>query len=267
MADNHENIVKRLRRIERQVTGIRKMQEDGRYCIDVLDQISAARAGLEATALLILEDHVNGCVREAIEDGRARRRPPSCWKPLAASPGASSMNERRRFRARGLTRTLVWLGAIALVFAPTSAALAHEGEENVPALTSVQEAIAIIRSQPELMDSISDKIGDAIESEDTDGIDIAKVKEAQKAFEDGDLAQTELLLEQAVGACPGQPVIAPGEIRSPEPISSPCPAPAHLTALDRLPVGGTARPVLVGLAALAIIAGLFLVRRTHGHAG
>ena len=45
--------------------------------------------------------------------------------------------------------------------------------------------------------------GDAIESEDTDGVDLAKVKEAQKAFEDGDLTQTELLLEQAVGACPG----------------------------------------------------------------
>jgi Metal-sensitive transcriptional repressor len=33
-------------------------------------QISAARAGLEATALLILEDHVNGCIREAIDEGK-----------------------------------------------------------------------------------------------------------------------------------------------------------------------------------------------------
>jgi DNA-binding FrmR family transcriptional regulator len=56
MGTNHDGILRRLRRIEGQVTGIRKMQEDGRYCIDVLDQISAARAGLEATALLILED-------------------------------------------------------------------------------------------------------------------------------------------------------------------------------------------------------------------
>jgi DNA-binding FrmR family transcriptional regulator len=57
-----------------QVTGIRRMQEDGRYCIDVLDQISAARAGLEATALLILEDHVNGCVREAIDEGKGEEK-------------------------------------------------------------------------------------------------------------------------------------------------------------------------------------------------
>ncbi|HEX6579673.1 MAG TPA: metal-sensitive transcriptional regulator [Actinomycetota bacterium] len=74
MKDNHESIVKRLRRIEGQVSGIRKMQESGRYCVHVLDQISAARAGLEATALLILEDHVNGCVREALDDGKGEEK-------------------------------------------------------------------------------------------------------------------------------------------------------------------------------------------------
>jgi len=50
------------------------MYEDGRYCIDVLDQVSAARAGLEAVALLILEDHVNGCVREATEGGKGEQK-------------------------------------------------------------------------------------------------------------------------------------------------------------------------------------------------
>jgi DNA-binding FrmR family transcriptional regulator len=74
MGTNHDGILRRLRRIEGQVTGIRKMQEGGRYCIDVLDQISAARAGLEATTLLILEDHVNGCVREAIEEGKGEEK-------------------------------------------------------------------------------------------------------------------------------------------------------------------------------------------------
>ena len=74
MDDNYQNIVERLRRIEGQVTGIRKMHEDGRYCIDVLDQISAARAGLEAAALLILEDHVNGCVTEAIHGGKGEEK-------------------------------------------------------------------------------------------------------------------------------------------------------------------------------------------------
>ncbi len=67
-------VVDRLRRIEGQVAGIRRMYEGGRYCIDVLDQLSAARAGLEAAALLILEDHVNGCVRDAIDGGQGQAK-------------------------------------------------------------------------------------------------------------------------------------------------------------------------------------------------
>ena len=69
-----KEVLDRLRRIEGQVAGIRRMYEDGRYCIDVLDQISAARAGLEAAALVILEDHVNGCVRDAIEGGEGQAK-------------------------------------------------------------------------------------------------------------------------------------------------------------------------------------------------
>lgn len=74
MGDHREGILKRLRRIEGQITGIRRMHEEGRYCIDVLDQISAARAGLEAVGLLILEHHVTGCVREAIDEGKGEEK-------------------------------------------------------------------------------------------------------------------------------------------------------------------------------------------------
>ncbi len=65
------DVVARLRRIEGQLSGIRRMYEEGRYCVDVLDQLSAARAGIEAAALLILEKHVDGCVRGALEEGDA----------------------------------------------------------------------------------------------------------------------------------------------------------------------------------------------------
>jgi len=166
-----------------------------------------------------------------------------------------------------LRRALLVAAAVSgLILAPTAPALAHEGEGEVPALELAQQAIAIIRSQPELMDEIEDRIADAIESEDPEGVDITKVEEAQEAFEGGDMVQTELLLEQAIGACPGQPVEDPQGIRTLPPITSPCPAPAHLTALGGSPVGGTAEPVLLGIAALVILGGLFLVRRTHGHA-
>ncbi len=69
-----EDVTRRLRRIEGQVAGIRKMYQDGRYCIDVLDQVAAARRGLEATALRILDDHVNGCVQAAVQGGEGEAK-------------------------------------------------------------------------------------------------------------------------------------------------------------------------------------------------
>jgi DNA-binding FrmR family transcriptional regulator len=59
----------RLRRIEGQVRGIAKMVEEDRYCIDVLTQVSAVKAALESVALLLLADHTEHCVTEAIRAG------------------------------------------------------------------------------------------------------------------------------------------------------------------------------------------------------
>lgn len=61
-------ILARLRRIEGQVRGVHKMVEDEKYCVDVLTQISAIVAGLRATGLVILEDHIRGCVLDAKND-------------------------------------------------------------------------------------------------------------------------------------------------------------------------------------------------------
>lgn len=69
-----EEIAKRLRRIEGQVAGIRTMHDQDRYCIEIFDQLSAARAALKAVALLLLEDHVNGCIRDALDSGEASRQ-------------------------------------------------------------------------------------------------------------------------------------------------------------------------------------------------
>jgi CsoR family transcriptional regulator, copper-sensing transcriptional repressor len=64
----------RLRRIEGQIAGIRRMYEDHRYCVDVLDQLSAARRGLQGAAQIVLEDHVNGCVADALSGGDAEEK-------------------------------------------------------------------------------------------------------------------------------------------------------------------------------------------------
>lgn len=64
-----EQIVTRLRKASGQLSGVTGMVQDGRYCIDVLDQLSAVSAAVDAIALLILSDHINACVRQAIDDG------------------------------------------------------------------------------------------------------------------------------------------------------------------------------------------------------
>ncbi len=59
----------RLRRIEGQLRGIQRMVDEDRYCIDVLTQVSAAKAALDRVALLLLQDHVEHCVADAIRSG------------------------------------------------------------------------------------------------------------------------------------------------------------------------------------------------------
>jgi CsoR family transcriptional regulator, copper-sensing transcriptional repressor len=64
-AADRAKILTRLRRIEGQVRGVARMVEEDKYCVDILTQISAAVAGLRATGLLVLEDHIRGCVISA----------------------------------------------------------------------------------------------------------------------------------------------------------------------------------------------------------
>ena len=62
-------ILARLRRIEGQVRGIHAMVEQERYCIDVLQQVSAVTRALQGVALSLLDDHLAHCVVHAVEAG------------------------------------------------------------------------------------------------------------------------------------------------------------------------------------------------------
>ena len=64
-----EKLKNRLRRIEGQVRGVQRMIEEEAYCVDVLTQISSYIAASERVASLVLKDHMDHCVREALEDG------------------------------------------------------------------------------------------------------------------------------------------------------------------------------------------------------
>ena len=67
----HPDSLKRLRKIEGQIQGIQRMLEARRYCIDVLQQVAAARRALDEVALQIMRGHISSCVSDAIrhEDG------------------------------------------------------------------------------------------------------------------------------------------------------------------------------------------------------
>jgi len=62
MDTDDKKLQDRLARVEGQVRGLRKMLEEGRTCEDVLNQLLAARSGLEQAGLLVLEKHLGDCV-------------------------------------------------------------------------------------------------------------------------------------------------------------------------------------------------------------
>jgi CsoR family transcriptional regulator, copper-sensing transcriptional repressor len=64
-----EALIKRLNRIEGQVRGVAKMITEDRYCIDILTQVSAMQSALDAVALQLLENHIHGCLQNAIQSG------------------------------------------------------------------------------------------------------------------------------------------------------------------------------------------------------
>lgn len=61
-SDRKEQLLKRLSRVEGQVRGVSKMVSDDKYCIDVLTQISAARAALDRVAVELVRDHARHCL-------------------------------------------------------------------------------------------------------------------------------------------------------------------------------------------------------------
>jgi len=61
-AESKPQLLKRLNRIEGQVRGVSKMVQEDKYCIDILTQVSAAKAALDKVALELLRDHARHCL-------------------------------------------------------------------------------------------------------------------------------------------------------------------------------------------------------------
>jgi CsoR family transcriptional regulator, copper-sensing transcriptional repressor len=69
-----DDLRRRLSRIEGQVRGVTRMVDEEKYCVDILTQIAAVQAALDRVALGVLQDHVNGCVKETVASEAGRER-------------------------------------------------------------------------------------------------------------------------------------------------------------------------------------------------
>src|SRR5688500_5393536 len=63
----HQSELPRLKRIKGQIEGIERMISDGRYCVDILIQVKAAKSALQALENSILQSHLGSCVQQALE--------------------------------------------------------------------------------------------------------------------------------------------------------------------------------------------------------
>ena len=61
------DVARRLKRIQGQVEGLTRMVDGGRYCVDVLAQVRAAEAALHAVGEIILSNHLETCVVNALQ--------------------------------------------------------------------------------------------------------------------------------------------------------------------------------------------------------
>ena len=68
--DNYQqSVVTRLNRVEGQIRGIRRMVQEPRRCVELLQQLSAAEAALNRISLAVFRFHVERCVPDGIGQG------------------------------------------------------------------------------------------------------------------------------------------------------------------------------------------------------
>ena len=68
--EEYTSLIHRLNRIEGQIRGIRGMVEKSAYCTDILMQVAAANAALNAFSKELLANHIRTCVAQDIRDGK-----------------------------------------------------------------------------------------------------------------------------------------------------------------------------------------------------
>lgn len=69
---DRQELLNRLRRIEGQARGLQRLVDEEAYCLDLLQQVQALTAAADQVGLLLLEDHIAGCLAHAIDSGQGQ---------------------------------------------------------------------------------------------------------------------------------------------------------------------------------------------------
>lgn len=68
-----DNLHNRLKRVDGQIKAIDRMIEQDVPCEDIIIQINAAKTALHKIGQVVLEGHLNHCVKDGIEHGDAQK--------------------------------------------------------------------------------------------------------------------------------------------------------------------------------------------------
>ena len=71
--EEYKDLIHRLNRVEGQIRGIKGMLEKDAYCIDILNQVSAANCALNSFTKVLLANHMKSCVAEDIREGNEEK--------------------------------------------------------------------------------------------------------------------------------------------------------------------------------------------------
>lgn len=67
--EQKEDVLRRLNRVEGQIKGLKRLVEEDTYCVDVMTQISSIHEALRSVGKIVMRDHLQHCVTDALRDG------------------------------------------------------------------------------------------------------------------------------------------------------------------------------------------------------
>jgi DNA-binding FrmR family transcriptional regulator len=70
----NKNALNLLKTSRGQIDAVIRMVEEGRYCVDIINQVLATQALLKKASLKILDDHIRGCVKNSFENGNSNEK-------------------------------------------------------------------------------------------------------------------------------------------------------------------------------------------------